>query len=114
MGSRLTAVVFLLLLTLRLATAAPPPLVQMYIAWDHDAPGDVRTYNLYISDTQDTFGTVPYARITRLPTDNSPFLIRLPVGTKYMVVRAWNEYGESESSNQLQVDTTFAVTDLGS
>lgn len=88
--------------------------VNIPIAWNHDEPETVKYYNIYLSNTSGVFGH-PYARTTKLPTDSDPLILKLPVVTgsvtKYIRVKAVNEAGESDWSNEKEVQMKFIVND---
>jgi len=99
-------------------SSASGPFVTIELQWDHLQPATIKYYNVYVSDTQGSFGRA-YARITRLPTDRHGVQVRIPVAstgvTRYIVVTAVDGQGtESGWSNQLQTNASFTVTDLGS
>jgi hypothetical protein len=104
--------IFLVVFSLRVSAVANP-LASIYLVWDHSSPEMIKYYQLYISDSQGVF-TRPYARISRLPTSKKGYLIRLPVGTKYLVVTSVDENGnESGHSNQLKIEVVINDTNLG-
>ena len=84
------------------------------IAWDHDEPETVDWYNIYISETQGVYPDKPYRRTTKLPTDASPFYLQFNVDTKtiYLKLKAENENGESDWSEEIKVEMSFIVTYL--
>jgi len=89
-------------------------IVSIPIAWDHEAPETVDWYNIYVSETQGVYPDIPYARITRLPDNSHPLYLRFNVDTKtiYLRVKAENENGESDWSNEVKVEMSFIVTYL--
>ena len=89
-------------------------IVSIPITWDHEAPETVDWYNIYVSETQGVYPDIPYGRTTRLPSSASPLYLRFNVDTKtlYLRVKAENQYGESDWSNEVKVEMSFIVTYL--
>ena len=111
MSKRLTIFLLAFLLGISISTFATlrlsanfGPSCDIPIVWDHNTPEQVSYYNIYISTTQGQFDRV-FRRVTKLPTNSSPFWLKLPADgtTKYMVIRAVNDQGESPNSNQIWI-----------
>ncbi len=90
-------------------------MVRIGLVWDHPEPETVKYYNIYKSETQGDYQG-PYDSTTKLPTDASPFILKLPVisgsRTIYLRVKAVNELGESPWSNEKEVEMRFIVNDV--
>jgi len=111
---KVIACVFILVFALRLSTALAA-MVEIPFVWDQTDAENVAYYNIYISTTQDQFDKV-YKRVTRLPSDKSPVILRLPADAvdRYVVVTAIDTQGqESGWSNQLKFTPAVTVNDLG-
>jgi len=110
---KIIACIFVLVFALRLSTALAA-MIEIPFAWDQTGAENIAYYNVYISTTEGQFDKV-YKRVTRLPTDKSPVILRLPAdGVKrYIVVKAVNEEGESGPSNQLDFTPSCNWNDLG-